>query len=93
MAGKNDSTRVTRTTRAPKGSVLEMARPRSIFCRSDSAVEAAESVRNVLWFMACVFSEGFDFAGDERLIDGAGLIFETCADTLTFHLEQKGGAA
>lgn len=89
---KNSS---TRTTRAPAGAIAKPASPRPMLCHSDDEAEAINSVRNVLWFMAAVMREGFDFAGDQKMLDGAGLILETCSETLSFHLPkgQKGGAA
>ena len=70
------------------------ATPSPMLCHSDDATEATNSVRNVLYFMACALREGFDFAGDEKLLDGAGLILETCAETLSHYLpiREKGGS-
>lgn len=69
--------------------------PCPMLCHSDDETEAVNSVRNVLWFMACALRDGLDFAGDQRLLDGAGLILETCAETLSYYIPsgEKGGAA
>ena len=71
---KADSTRGTNTNIRP------------MLCHSADQVEAINSVRNVLWFMAVAFREGAEFSDDQRMLDGAGLILETCSETLGFYL-------
>lgn len=80
---KADSTRGTSTNIRP------------MLCHSADQVEAINSVRNVLWFMAAVFREGVEFSDDQQMLDGAGLILETCSETLSCYLPagQKDGAA
>lgn len=78
------------TTSADEGANI-----RPMLCQSDTQTEAINSVRNVLLFMSVVLRDGIDFGGNKQIIDGAGLILETCSETLSFHLPagQKGGAA
>lgn len=54
---------------------------------SETKTEAAQSVANVLRFMARVLVDGDDALGIEER-DGARVILETCAETL----EQSFGA-
>ena len=71
---KANSTRGTNTNNRP------------MLCHSADQAEAINSVRNVLSFMAATFREGVDLSGDQQMLDGAGLILETCSETLGFHL-------
>jgi hypothetical protein len=64
-----------------------------LLAHCDDPDEAARSVCNVLSFMSIVFRDRIDFGGSQAALDGAGLILETCADTLDFHLTKEGGAA
>ncbi len=59
---------------------------RPMLCHSDDQAEAIDSVRNVLWLMAAVLREGFEFSNDQKMLDGAGLILETCSETLSAYL-------
>ena len=56
--------------------------------------ECAQSVSNVLAFMGHAFRAGqFPGGNNREAADGAGLILETCAAALSFHMQRKVGAA
>lgn len=55
----------------------------------DQPDETAENVRNVLTFMAFAFRDGINLGSNTNAIDGVGLILDTCAGALSFHLKQS----
>ena len=79
-------------------SINTSAAPRDInpLVYGDELSECAQSVGNVLAFMADALRKGpyLDNGADEkRVSDGAALILETCVAALDFHAKRKGGAA
>lgn len=77
------------STRTKKHSAAAPAAVKAMLCHSDDREEAMTSVSNVLWFMAAVLREDFDFCGDQQMLDGAGLILETCSETLSHHIPRS----
>ncbi|MBI4997286.1 MAG: hypothetical protein HZC22_10400 [Rhodocyclales bacterium] len=64
--------------------------PAALLAHSNDLVEAIDSVSHVLQFMSMAIQA--DLSGSTVALDGAGLILETCANTLEFHRTKKGGA-
>ncbi|HMV58737.1 MAG TPA: hypothetical protein PKD38_16185 [Nitrospira sp.] len=66
-----------------------------LLSHSDNQTEAAHSVSNVLAFMSEVLRSGVELNDSKDVLDGAGLILETCANTLNFHFRapKNRGAA
>jgi len=59
---------------------------------TDNPEECAQSVSNVLAFMGHAFRAGqFPGGNNREAADGAGLILETCAAALNFHMQRKAG--
>lgn len=95
MATEENTSSATAPTRKPHNVAIDgNEEQRPMLCHSDDAMEATSSVRNVLLFMAAALGDGFDFGGNREMLDGASLILETCADTLSHYLPdvEKGGA-